>query len=1634
MKRNIKLWVVLAGILILAGCLRYIGINWDYYSHSHPDELFLTAVVSRIGDRSELLDKVKERCADDPRRHAYFNTRCSPLNPNNINDGSYAYGTLPTFIVYGAGELAVKITGDELWRDFDGIHLVGRFVNIIADVLSTLMVFIIGRRLFGIKNGLFASMLYAAAALPIQLAHYWTVDTIANLFFLISLYAAVAISQRGRAWAFILFGLAVGAGVASRINIAMAAGLGPLAGFIYLRTLYLHRPDAPRKFHFGQWIRVALLITIASGIGFLTFRIAQPYAFKGPDIWDLQGNKKWFDDIDYVSKLSSKQDDGWPPSHQFVGRIKYIYPWINIVLWGMGLPLGILATIALIHAINKQVQRWELSPQVALLTAWFIAYFGWHGRLHYMTMRYYLPLYGVLCLLVAWWLLQLQPRWSIRLRKTVAIGTLLWAFVFTGIYRAPQTRVEAAIWINQHMPAAVTGIAEDGTWYHLTAGRGMRYRMVTYYKPEPSFGQQSYESRLVNITGEGNIMLKRLWLRWIETTPIHVNLQLAALNDEGVETELLLNFDTTSENPQELRVDLPLDKQVEIAPGNYRWKMTVDWDTDVPMVHIIPSIEYLNIESGIWSIGAIQLQPTGRANVIRYAKIDNEYSFGFVLKDKDQTLTGLYIAHAIGLPSNLTLEIEDEKYTAQLVSQDRNGSPLGEGRHYVFKTPLRVPHDTAINITSTYPLWFTGTTIATEGDWDFSTPPRICFQNGPIRLGYFPPDTCLQKSGYDEEWYTELPLQVVEHDSPEKQRWMTDVLLLADYMTISTNRMYDALPRNEKYYWFTTAYYKDLFGDKLGYQEVVRFDSLPHLGPLTIPDQVLPDWHLPKWMNELEAEEAFTVYDHPTIYVFKNDGFESSQMTAYVPYVDERNRIDLDEVAQPTYVASEKAAHNREIQWQIALFAIGFIAVSWLAFPLMFTLFPSLPLRGYGLGRGVTWLLLALIPWWLTAEFHWRLWTRWALIGFVAGYIVLMTVLFIRQRHQLWPFIKTHWCGMVALDLVWLVAFGLGIAMRGVDPDFWHPWLGGEKHMDLAYLNAVWRTGQFPPPSPWLSGFEINYYYLGFVVAAMPLKLFGSAPEYGPNLILAVFYATIFTLVFNLLLTVLGQVERVRWRVLLASTGTTLVMIAGNYGAFDLVIQSIANMPAHRWYWYPTRMIAESKNGGGGIITEVPFFSFLWGDFHAHLFGLLPVTILLTLLWVTYKQRAWWHVLALGSLISIIYMTNTWDILVYVPLTLLVIILISRHTQRLPLLLALFALGAGVMVWPYLQHATLAGYGSITRWEGPRSILKPFLLTWGAPLAVMLIWLVHRIKAIALPEADAPVEVGLFILAVIPALWVNGQDGTSVLLVTILLLALLLAVFDRKNIGPHCGVAFFTVGLLAIEHVVIVGDVDRMNTGFKVAFQLWVWAGLLIPMLLYHMVHQRRAYIMTGVSVLVLLPGLIFPYKALPARDKESYTKDFTLDGYDFMDVMPYPMDSETISIADDEPLIRYMRSHIQGYPVIAEMYTGEYRWNTRIASYTGLPTVMGWGNHMRQQFPHQIEEIEQRIGDIRLFYTTTSTDQLLQLIRKYHIEYIVSGELEHTLDRNGQFSVLLKMVTSGHLSVEYQSNNTWLFRVEKTQ
>ena len=59
--------VCLGVILAVAAVLRFTGINWDSFTHLHPDERFITMVENSLGWPTSIAQ--------------YFDTARSPLNP-----------------------------------------------------------------------------------------------------------------------------------------------------------------------------------------------------------------------------------------------------------------------------------------------------------------------------------------------------------------------------------------------------------------------------------------------------------------------------------------------------------------------------------------------------------------------------------------------------------------------------------------------------------------------------------------------------------------------------------------------------------------------------------------------------------------------------------------------------------------------------------------------------------------------------------------------------------------------------------------------------------------------------------------------------------------------------------------------------------------------------------------------------------------------------------------------------------------------------------------------------------------------------------------------------------------------------------------------------------------------------------------------------------------------------------------------------------------------------------------------------------------------------------------------------------------------------------------------------------------
>jgi uncharacterized membrane protein len=129
-------------------------------------------------------------------------------------------------------------------------------------------------------------------------------------------------------------------------------------------------------------------------------------------------------------------------------------------------------------------------------------------------------------------------------------------------------------------------------------------------------------------------------------------------------------------------------------------------------------------------------------------------------------------------------------------------------------------------------------------------------------------------------------------------------------------------------------------------------------------------------------------------------------------------------------------------------------------------------------------------------------------------------------------------------------------------------------------------------------------------------------------------------------------------------------------------------------------------------------------------------------------------------------------------------------------------------------------------------------------------------------------------------------------------------------------------------------------------------------------------------------------------RDRVQSDAPAGLDGMKYMESATH-WDSVELDLGQDYVGILWMRENVQGSPVIVEANTPEYRWGSRYSIYTGLPGVVGWNWHQRQQralTPHLVTD---RVAEIKAFYETTNLSETRDFIEKYHVEYIVVGQVE---------------------------------------
>ncbi len=109
------------------------------------------------------------------------------------------------------------------------------------------------------------------------------------------------------------------------------------------------------------------------------------------------------------------------------------------------------------------------------------------------------------------------------------------------------------------------------------------------------------------------------------------------------------------------------------------------------------------------------------------------------------------------------------------------------------------------------------------------------------------------------------------------------------------------------------------------------------------------------------------------------------------------------------------------------------------------------------------------------------------------------------------------------------------------------------------------------------------------------------------------------------------------------------------------------------------------------------------------------------------------------------------------------------------------------------------------------------------------------------------------------------------------------------------------------------------------------------------------------------------------------------------------------MDLSQDYRAIRWMQDNIEGSPVIVEANIPEYRWGSRFTIYTGLPGVVGWNWHQRQQRAVVNSDwVQQRVDQVGQFYSTLNQEEVKDFLRRYNIRYIIVGQLERAAYPSG--------------------------------
>ncbi|HLB49408.1 MAG TPA: DUF2298 domain-containing protein [Anaerolineales bacterium] len=1590
----------LIGLIVVGIYFRFSWMNWSQGADLHPDEYGLTATLTRLSIPDTLTE--------------YFNTRLSSISPYQKydeegfptvpgTDNRMRWGQWPIIII----RLTAELTNN---ADYGNLRLMGRRLSALCDVLALFVIYLIGARLYSRRVGLLAAALSALAVMQIQQSHFMTSDNFAVFFVTLTMYCAVRVAQKGEWWWYGLFGVSFGMAVASRVNLAPLAVEIVVAAFIANSGELLHeKTDTRLTAGFGGTMAMLALAGIAS---LVTFRVLHPMSFRAPSgdttIFTLTPNPDWTASL-AVAQAESSGVGGGPPGEQWTNRPAIIFPLTNMVLWGMGLPLGIAAWGGFLWAIRRVLQKNEWQKHVLPLT-WAGGFFLFTATRWVKSMRYFLPIYPFLALFAAWAIVELwrlasdgtmddRRRTAVVYRLSsviggtvVLLGTLAWAWGFTSIYRTDNTRIQASRWIYENVPAPLNVGMDTGSGPHTEPIPFSTTQVFSDYPvPVP------FSPRVNGVATQFSVGYAR---NAFVQQPLTLHIVLAA--DPGGFQPLAQADLTIQPNPDDSRGGTG---SVTLGPA--------------PLVKDTTYYLLLTAPKG----GPVQISGSTVANENwdegLPARLDGRDGFG-----------GLYQGQDMSVRWN-----DDENkrlmFLTTLSQTDYIILPSQRGIWSVSRLP------------ATYPMTMEYYRALFDGRLGFDL---VAAFTSPITIGPLK----ISDVGGSLAW----------NGTPTLPRFNDNPLSAEEAFSV-----YDHAP-----VWIFQKRADFDINKAMAVLNAVDLSRVIVQGPreaTAAPTMLM----LPE--DRLAEQRAGGTWSE----MFNPNALQNRYQWLGV-VVWWLTCILLGLAAFPiTFVAlhglpDRGYALSRNLSLLIIAWASWFLA--------SFRILPFTQLTLW-IVTGAMAVASGLIVWRRFAEFKAWLAENWRYVIVVESLAVLWFAFFLLIRlgnGDLW---HPSYGGEKPMDFSYFNA-----VLKSTSFPPYDPWFAGG-YLNYYYFGFV-VVGALTKMLGIVPAFAYNLilpmlfslagmgaFGVAYNLVAAGRRMAGGAlptPHSLQRIVANPYLAGVFAALLFVVLGNLGQTQTIMKALARAAQDVPAVvpiqfvtdLTRAAVGVWRIYVQHAPVLVGTgEWYWNATRVIPDA---GTMPITEFPFFTFLYADLHAHMIVLTLTVIALgwalsTVLAARDGERRWIETAATwivgGIVFGSIQPSNLSDYQTYWALGCVAIVYGQlRKRQAMDWQFAIdvgwrcvLLIGLSMLLFGPYTHWRGEGYGSVQLWKGDKTPLDAYFTIHGLFLFVIFIFLLtearrwmQRVKFDEVKDLLGPALFAFiaFLLMVFGMWWI----GYDVALVAVPLIAWTGLLMIRPDAEPERRAALGLIGLgltltMMVEVVVAKGDIGRMNTVFKFYLQVWtmlsIAGGAAIAWVWAQMPEWKpfnRGVWQFGLMALVTVAAL---YTVLAAsakiQDRISPSAPRTLDGMLYMEYARYADQGQTIELKYDYDAIRWMQENVKGSPVIVEVNAPEYRWGSRYTINTGLPGVLGWNWHQRQQrvlLPDRL--IWERSNDINSFYMSVDEKQAMDFLKEYDVSYVVVGEYERAYFPPPSLSKFEQMADQGLLKVAYQNEGAVIYEV----